>query len=100
MAAGCLILLGGMDSPGFAYSPQAPLRIIDSAQNELQITEKPVRVVSLVPYITEMLVAFGQEDVLAGLTREDLALNSGLRKKTWAAIFLPTSMWLAPAGRI
>ncbi|MCK5545537.1 MAG: ABC transporter substrate-binding protein, partial [Desulfobulbaceae bacterium] len=41
------------------------------------------------PYITEMLVSFGQDQALVGLTRQDLTLNCGLRKKNVGSYFYP-----------
>lgn len=52
-----------------------PIVVSDAYQNELRIIEKPRRVVSLVPSITEMLLAFKLDQVIVGLTRQDLILN-------------------------
>ena len=66
-----------------------PIEVTDSSQKRLNITEKPRRVVSLAPYVSEMLLAFGREKVLVGLTRQDLILNSALRKKNVGGYFCP-----------
>lgn len=52
-----LILLLPMSSLGTTF----PITVTDAFQNKLHVVKKPQRVVSLVPYITEMLVSFGQE---------------------------------------
>jgi len=72
-------------SSGAAY----PMAVTDASQHKLFFSQKPQRVVCLVPYITEMLTAFGQGQVLVGLPRQDLTLNSGLRKKNVGSYFSP-----------
>ena len=76
-------------TPVLSWSAPMPIKVTDAAQRQLNFASKPQRVVSLVPYITEMLVRFGQEEVLVGLTRQDLTLNSGLRKKNVGGYFQP-----------
>lgn len=66
-----------------------PLTVTDAAQHTLTITAKPRRVVCLVPYVTEMLGAFGQEQTLVGLTRQDLILYPALRKDHVGSYFHP-----------
>ena len=66
------------------------MALTDSCQNRVHISEKPQRVVSLVPYISEMLLTFGQEKVLVGLTRPDLILHSGIRKKNVGSYLFPS----------
>lgn len=51
--------------------------------------QKPRRVVCLVPYVTEMLVAFGQQDLIVGLSEQDLVLNRGLRTDSVGDYFKP-----------
>jgi len=80
-----LILLLPMPSFGTTF----PITVTDAFQNKLHVVKKPQRVVSLVPYITEMLVSFGQDQALVGLTRQDLTLNCGLRKKNVGSYFYP-----------
>ena len=75
--------------PTLSWAAVFPMLVEDSHHSNLRISEKPKRVVSLVPYITEMLLAFDQENVLVGLTREDLALNSALRKTNVGGNFAP-----------
>jgi adenosylcobinamide amidohydrolase/ABC-type Fe3+-hydroxamate transport system substrate-binding protein len=53
------------------------------------MSEIPRRVVCLAPYITEMLVRFGREQALAGLTRQDLVFHAGLRKSNVGGYFEP-----------
>ena len=45
-----------------------PIEFVDGGGQKIVITEKPQRVVSLVPAITEMLFAVGADDVLQGIT--------------------------------
>lgn len=80
-----LILLLPMPSLGATF----PITVTDAFQNKLYVEKKPQRVVSLVPYITEMLVAFGKGQAIVGLTRQDLTLNCGLRKKNVGSYFYP-----------
>ena len=75
--------------PTSSWGAVFPVEVSDSHQNRLHISEKPKRVVSLAPYITEMLLALDQEKALVGLTREDLMLNSSLRKKNVGSYFSP-----------
>ena len=91
-----LILLLPMSSSGSDF----PMEVTDAAQNKLRILEKPQRVVSLVPYITEMLLAFGQDRALVGLSSQDLTLRCALRKKMWAVISPPILKLLPAASRI
>ena len=66
-----------------------PMIVTDGDQNELRMAEKPRRVVCLTPYITEMLLALGQEKVIVGLTRQDLILNPSIRKQHVGSSFSP-----------
>ncbi len=80
-----LILTQPMSSLGTVF----PMSVTDAYQNKLRILEKPQRVVSLVPYITEMLLAFGQDQAIVGLTRQDLNLHRAIRKKNLGGYFCP-----------
>ncbi|RZB36577.1 MAG: hypothetical protein SRB2_02073 [Desulfobacteraceae bacterium Eth-SRB2] len=80
-----LILLLPIPSFGATF----PITVTDAFQNKLYVENKPQRVVSMVPYITEMLVAFGQGQTIVGLTRQDLTLNCSLRKKNVGSYFYP-----------
>ncbi|CCK81590.1 adenosylcobinamide amidohydrolase [Desulfobacula toluolica] len=80
-----LILMLPLPCSGGAF----PLTVTDSAQNKLIIQKKPRRVVCLVPYITEMIGAFGREQVLVGLTRQDLVLYPSFRKNHVGGYFHP-----------
>ena len=66
--------------PTWSRGAVFPIEVFDFRHNRLRISEKPQRVVSLAPYISEMLLALGREKILVGLTRQDLTLNSALRK--------------------
>jgi iron complex transport system substrate-binding protein len=79
------ILTLPMSSAGAEF----PMVVKDSYQNKLHIQRKPQQVVCLAPYITEMLLAFGQDQVLVGLTRQDLTFNRALRKKNVGSYFCP-----------
>ena len=75
--------------PASSRGAPFPIEVTDSSEKMLHISEKPRRVVSLAPYVSEMLLAFGREKVLVGLTRQDLILNSALRKKNVGGYFCP-----------
>ena len=51
------------------------VKTTDSAGNNLTFSQEPERVVSLLPYITEMLDKFGEGKSIKGLTKQDLELN-------------------------
>jgi len=89
-----LVLMFPMSSPGAVY----PVAVIDAFQHKLSFSQKPQRVVCLVPYITEMLTAFGQEQMLVGLTHQDLTLSSGLRKKNVGSYSSPDIEAVAACG--
>lgn len=74
-----------MPSPAATF----PIDVQDATRQTFHFSHKPLRVVSLVPSVTEMLVAFGQEDVIAGLTRQDGCRHSGLRKPYVGSYFQP-----------
>jgi adenosylcobinamide amidohydrolase/ABC-type Fe3+-hydroxamate transport system substrate-binding protein len=74
-----------MSSPAATF----PIDVQDATQHTFHFSHKPIRVVSLVPYVTEMLAAFGEEDVIAGLTRQDGCRHSGLRKPYVGSYFHP-----------
>lgn len=82
---GCLVLTLPVPSAGAAF----PMAVTDASQHTLRFSEKPQQVVSLVPYITEMLLVFGQDQSLSGLTRQDLTLYSAVRKKNVGGYFNP-----------
>ncbi len=75
--------------PTWSWGAAFPVEVNDSRQKRVQFSEKPQRVISLAPCITEMLLALGQEKALVGLTREDLTLNSALRKTNVGSYFCP-----------
>lgn len=66
-----------------------PMKVADTLQHTVTLPATPQRVVCLAPYITEMLVAFGRETVLVGVTRQDLILNRALRTKNLGSYFRP-----------
>ena len=66
-----------------------PLTLTDSAGQQFVFKQKPRKVVCMAPYITEMIVSFGQSDAMIGLTRQDLLLNAGLRTKNVGSVFAP-----------
>lgn len=72
-----------------SFGTTFPITVTDAFQNRMHVAKKPQRVVSLVPYISEMIVSFGQGHVLAGLTRQDLILNCGIQKKNVGSYFYP-----------
>ena len=84
-----LLLLLSFIQPTASEGADFPLMVTDAQGTALHFSEKPHQVVSLVPYVTEMLVAFGQEPALVALTGQDLILNSGLRKRNLGSYFNP-----------
>ena len=66
-----------------------PVTVTDARRQQVRFAAPPQRVVSLVPYVTEMLLAFGQERVLVGVTRQDLTLKNALRKRSVGSYFNP-----------
>ncbi len=75
--------------PALVQAAGFPLSVTDTAQRRVHFAEPPRRVVCLAPYLTEMIVGFGREATLVGLTREDLLLNSGLRTDNIGSFFSP-----------
>ncbi len=82
---GCLLFLASTAVFGAGF----PVVLTDSAKRKLRFESSPKRVACLAPYATETLVAFGRQDVLVGLTRQDLLANSGLRIKNLGNYFHP-----------
>jgi len=62
-----------------ALAPAAPTTVTDAYGQPVTISQPPQRVVSLVPAVTEMLVALGVADRLQGVTLHDRV--NGLEKK-------------------
>ena len=84
-----LLMLLSFIRPTASAGADFPLTITDARGTALHFLEKPHKVVSLVPYVTEMLLEFGQAPVLVALTGQDLILNSGLRKTNLGSYFNP-----------
>ncbi|MFH1488597.1 MAG: adenosylcobinamide amidohydrolase [Pseudomonadota bacterium] len=59
-----ILLLLHSTSRGFAY----PVAFTDAAGRQIEVTERPRAVVSLVPSITEIILNIGADDALKGLT--------------------------------
>ena len=68
---------------------EQPVTVTDAAGNRIIFRKTPERVVSLAPYVTEMLLAFDREEVIAGLTLEDLDLFPALRRRNVGGFFSP-----------
>ena len=66
LAAGCGP--GGGDG---GASGSAPIRLVDDAGSEIELSAPPLRILSLVPSATEILLALGQEARLVGRTDYD-----------------------------
>ncbi len=75
--------------PVMGWAADFPMTLTDASQQTRHFSEKPQRVVCLVPAITEMIVAFGEADSIFGLTRQDLLIHSGLRKQNVGGYFHP-----------
>ena len=65
------------------------LSLTDAMQRQVTFPARPQRVVCLAPYITEMMVGFGLEHLLAGVSREDLLQHSRLRTTSIGSYFNP-----------
>jgi len=77
----CLLLL--LQSP-----PTGPLPAAAAADSAERV-RPPAQVVSLVPAITEMLVAFGRQEALVGVTYQDMVLQNALRARNVGSCFAP-----------
>lgn len=64
-------------------------QVTDSAGNKHAFFKRPERVVSLLPYITEMLIELGQSDTIKGITEQDLDINAGLSVNNAGSYFSP-----------
>ena len=67
MPAVLLLLLTGEICAG-----EFPIAFTDSRGNEISLTSRPARIVSLVPSVTEMLLQLGVNSEIVGLTVHDL----------------------------
>ena len=59
---GSSLLFGGVSA--FSY----PVQFTDSSGNTITLKQQPIRVVSLVPAITEIIFAIGAQDTIRGIT--------------------------------
>ena len=66
-----------------------PVKITDSAGNSLTFLQKPEKVVSLLPYVTEILYKFGDGKSITGLTKQDLAINPAATAVNIGSYFSP-----------
>jgi adenosylcobinamide amidohydrolase/ABC-type Fe3+-hydroxamate transport system substrate-binding protein len=80
----CLLIFFPGLSSGFEQ-----VKITDSAGNRITFSQKPERVVSLLPYITEMLYKFGEGETVKGITRQDLGLNTASDAEDVGSYFSP-----------
>ncbi len=75
--------------PASGRGADFPLSLTDALGRRVCFAARPQRVACLAPYVTEMLSRFGRDQTLVGLTREDLTLNSALRKTNIGSYFSP-----------
>ena len=84
-----MMVCATMVLPSLGQGAPLPLTVTDASQRQVHFENRPRRVVCLAPYITDMLVAFGQAQVLVGMPREDLLSHSALRKTNIGSYFTP-----------
>jgi ABC-type Fe3+-hydroxamate transport system substrate-binding protein len=65
-----------------ARAGRPPLTVVDAWGRSLTVTERPERIVSLVPSLTEALFAFGLEQEIVGVTRFCVEPRRGVADKT------------------
>lgn len=67
-----------------------PIDFVDGSGEKVSITEKPQRVVSIVPAVTEMLFAIGADDVLQGITYHSNYPAGTANKEIIGGFFAPS----------
>jgi ABC-type Fe3+-hydroxamate transport system substrate-binding protein/adenosylcobinamide amidohydrolase len=72
--------------PGFSY----PLNFQDADHRHISITEKPERIVSLLPAVTELIFAIGAGDCVKGLTYHDRYPRDTVPKALVGGFFSPS----------
>jgi ABC-type Fe3+-hydroxamate transport system substrate-binding protein/adenosylcobinamide amidohydrolase len=87
----CVWLTLGFLVLGIAHAASYPMEVLDASGNPLHISERPMRVVSLVPSATEILFSIGCQDAVAGITHHDTRLP-GAQEKTIAGGFFSPSL--------
>jgi iron complex transport system substrate-binding protein len=75
--------------PGAIFGSDYPLAFVDSSDTEIIIDSRPKRVVSLVPSITEMLLAIGAEDTIVGRTYHSVLPHQVAAKPVVGGFFRP-----------
>jgi len=85
LVSNLLIVLCGTSSV-FSY----PVRFTDAQRNNIIITERPVRVVSLVPSITEIICRIGAGDTLKAITYHSTYPPETVHKEIIGGFFSPS----------
>ena len=81
----CVFMLAGTLTV-FSY----PLEFTDSNSSLIKIIEKPVRVVSLVPGVSEIIFALGADDMLKGTTYHMVYTEGASAKEIMGGFFSPS----------
>lgn len=81
-----LVVQGVMCGQGFAY----PMVFNDSSDQKVTLTQKPARVVSLVPAITEILFKLGAQEALQGITYHTVSPWEASTKQVVGGFFQPS----------
>ena len=84
--AGCFLAVLFTAWGGFTY----PLDIRDDLGHEIKILKKPLRVVSLVPSVTEIILKIGACDSLCGITCYSASTKETYGKKIVGGFFSPS----------
>lgn len=75
--------------PGTLQAAEYPVTFTDSSGREISLSKQPVRVVSLVPSVTEMLLRIGAADAVVGITHHSVLLPASAGKEIIGGFFSP-----------
>ena len=78
------VLFIGISFCAFAFAAPAlsyPVTFTDDAENRITVSKKPLRVVSLVPAITEIIFRIGASEAIKGVTYHSAALPGASEKE-------------------
>lgn len=86
----CAWLALGFLVMGTAHAASYPPEVLDASGKTLGVSERPGRVVSLVPSATEILFFLGCRDAVAGITHHDTSLPGAQEKIIVGGFFSPS----------
>ena len=84
-----LVIVSILLLPLQVWAAEFPLRFTDGSGKEITIQEKPTRVVSMVPSITEILMQIGAEDQVIGITYHSVLPRQAADKEIIGGFFRP-----------